>query len=130
MRTRLKPRRAEHPSALFTNSSVGGSCSSDNTDPLQRNGDVLANRDVLVVVYLITQEAHKWLSGKNESHIGSTSGIQGITVNFVNSSYSFINPSTNKNYEIIVPCHISIINCATSKLHLLNYFQKMFHSVY
>ena len=48
MKTRSITHRAEQPSALCTNPSVGGSRSSDNTDPLQRNGDVLGNCNELV----------------------------------------------------------------------------------
>ena len=32
----------------------------------------------------------------------------------MNPSHSFISPSTNKNYAIIAPSRISIINCSTS----------------
>ena len=47
MKTRSKTHRAEQPSALCTNPSVGGSRSSDNTDPLQRNDDVLVDHNEL-----------------------------------------------------------------------------------
>ena len=48
MKTRSKTHRAEQPSALCTNPRVGGSHSSENTDPLQRNGDVLVDHNELV----------------------------------------------------------------------------------
>ena len=48
MRTRSKTHKGAQSSALCTNPSVGGSCSSENTDSLQRNGDVLVNRNEFV----------------------------------------------------------------------------------
>lgn len=43
MRTRSTTRRAKQPSALCTEPSVGGCCSSDNSDSLLRNSDDLNN---------------------------------------------------------------------------------------
>ena len=59
MKSGSKTRRAGQPSNLCTDPSVGGSCSSDNTDSFRRNDDVLVNLMNLLVVYLITQEVYK-----------------------------------------------------------------------
>ena len=117
MRTRSQTHRDEQPWALCTNPSVGGSHSSENTDPLQRNGDVLVNHNEFVggqpdnsggskVAFVEKRVPYKI----NKCHSNHNCKL---CIKF-NPSHSFISSSTNRNYEIIVPSHISTINCATS----------------
>ena len=81
----------------------------------------------LLVVYLITREVHKRHLGKNLLHIRSESTILSHNCKLCskfNLSHIFVSSSTNRNYEITVPSHISIESCAT---YLLNYLQKLSH---
>ena len=48
MKTRSKTRRAKQLSALYTDPKVNGSCSINNIDLLQQNGDVLDDRNEFV----------------------------------------------------------------------------------
>ena len=106
MITRSKTHKGAQSSALCTNPSVGGSCSSENTDSLQRNGDVLVIVTNLLVVYLITCVLYKI----NKYHPYHNCKL---CIKF-NLSHSLISFSTNINYEMIFLSHISIINSATS----------------
>ena len=117
MKTRSITHRAEQPSALCTNPSVGGSHSSDNTDPLQRNGDVLVDHNELVGGLPDNSGGSQVAFGEKRvpykiKKCHSNHNCK-LCLKF-NPSHSFVSSSTNRNYEIIASNHISIINCATS----------------
>ena len=117
MLIRSKTRKAGQPPALRTDPGGGGSPSSEGVDPLQRNGDVLANRN-------------EFVGGPS----GNTDGLQvafGETyVNYnirkchsnhncklclkFNPVKTFLSSSTNRSYNVVVPSNISLIDCSTS----------------
>ena len=117
MRTRSQTRRAGQPPALRTNPSGGGSPSSEDTDPLQRNGDVLADHNEFVGGPFASAEGLQVAFGEKRVHCNirkcHSSNNCKLCLKFI-PSMSFVSHSTNRTYQIVLPPSISTVDCNTS----------------
>ena len=116
MITRSQNRRAEQPSALRTSPSGGGSPSSDDNDPLQRNGDVLVNRKKFVGGLSTVVEGSQVAFGEtsvsyNISKCHSNHHCK-LCLKF-NPTTSLVSSSTNRTFKITIANNISLVNFAT-----------------
>ena len=91
--------------------------SSEDTDPLQRNGDVLANRNEFVGGQSVSTKGLQVAFGEKRVHynINKCQNPKNckLCLKFVPSS-SFVSHSTNRTYQITLPSSISTVDCNTS----------------